>query len=97
MITDYHGCEKCCKLRSLFDDYIIPFTKVCKYPEYEEVHKIIQNYVDKDEYTLEFQSEMKTMTNLISINVIRRKRITSMILVVVILNILKWYISFFLK
>ena len=62
MITDYYGCDKCCKLRNLFDDYICPFTKLCKYPEYDEVHKIIQNYVDKDEYTLELHSEMKTMS-----------------------------------
>ena len=38
-IVDYYGCDKCCKLRNLFDDYICPFTKLCTYPEYEEVHK----------------------------------------------------------
>ena len=37
------------------------FTKLCKYPEYDEVHKIIRDYVDKDEYTLELHIEMKTM------------------------------------
>ena len=61
MITDYYGCDKFCKLRNLFDGYIIPFTKVCKYPEYDEVHKIVRNYVNKDECTLEVRSEMKTM------------------------------------
>ena len=99
MITDYHGCDKCCKLRNLFDDYIIPFTKVCRYPEYEEVHKTIQNYVDKDEYTLELHTEMKTMyENLDKFDFYKwhqGKRITSMIPYEVLMIIIKWYISFF--
>ena len=53
MITDYYGCDKCCKLRSLFDDYICHFTKVYKYPEYDEVHEIMENDVQRKEYTLE--------------------------------------------
>ena len=61
MITDYYGCDKCCKLRNLFDDYIYPFTKLCKYPEYDEVHKILQGDVLKDKYTLEVHLEMKSM------------------------------------
>ena len=40
--VDYYGCDKCCKLRNLFDDYICPFTKLCIYPEFDEVHKIMQ-------------------------------------------------------
>ena len=60
-IVDYYCCDKCCKLRNLFDDYILPFTKLNKYPEYDEVHKIIENYVDKEEYTPELHFEMKTM------------------------------------
>ena len=61
MITDYYGCDKCCKLRNLFDDYIIPFTKLCKYPEHDEVHKIMQGDVLKDKYTLKVHLEMKSM------------------------------------
>ena len=61
MITDYYGCDKCCWLRNLFDDYILPFTKLCKYPEYNEVRKIMQGDVLKDKYTLEVHSEMKAM------------------------------------
>ena len=61
MITDYYGCDKCCKLRNLFDEYICPFTKLCKYPEYDEVHKILQGDVQKDKYTLEVHLEMKTI------------------------------------
>ena len=61
MITDYYGCDKCCKLRNLFDDYIIPFTKVYKYPEYDEVPKIPRDYVGKEEYTHVLHFEMKTM------------------------------------
>ena len=54
MIKDYYGCDKCCKLRNLFDDYICPFTKLCKYPEYDEVQKIMQGDVQKDKYTPDF-------------------------------------------
>ena len=61
MVTDYHGCDKCCKLRNLFDDYISPFTKVYKYPEYDEVHIILRDWVGKEEYTHELHFEMKTM------------------------------------
>ena len=61
MVTDYYGCDKCCWLRNLFDDYILPFTKVCKYPEYDEVRKIMQSDVLKDKYTLEVHLEIKTM------------------------------------
>ena len=61
MITDYYGCDKCCKLRSLFDDYICDFTKVYKYPEYDEVHEIMKNDVQKKDYTLELHLEMKTI------------------------------------
>ena len=61
MITDYYGCDKCCKLRNLFDDYILPFTKLHKYPEYDFVLKIMQGDVQKDKYTLEVHLEMKTM------------------------------------
>ena len=60
-IADYYCCDKCCKLRQLFDDYICPFTKVCQYPEYDEVHKIMRDDVQKKDYTLELHSEMKTM------------------------------------
>ena len=60
-IADYYCCDKCCKLRHLFDDYICPFTKVCKYPEYDEAHKMIHSYLLKDKYTLEVHSEMKSM------------------------------------
>ena len=31
-IVNYYGCDKGCKLRNLFDDYILPFTKLNKYP-----------------------------------------------------------------
>ena len=31
-IADYYCCDKCCKLRHLIDDYILPFTKLNKYP-----------------------------------------------------------------
>ena len=60
-IVDYYGCEKCCKLRILFDDYILPFTKLNKYPEYDEVHEIMRDDVQKKDYTLELHIEMKTM------------------------------------
>ena len=60
-IVDYYGCDKCCKLRNLFDDYICPFIKLCTYPEYEEVHKIMRDDVQKKGYTLELHSEMKTI------------------------------------
>ena len=60
-IVDYYGCDKCCKLRNMFDEYICPFTKLCKYPEYDEVHKIMQDDVQKKDYTLELHSEMKTI------------------------------------
>ena len=61
MITDYYGCDKCCKLRHLFDDYILPFTKLYKYPEYDEVHEIMKNDVQRKDYTLELHLEMKTI------------------------------------
>ena len=61
IITDYYGCDKCCKLRSLFDDYICHFTKVYKYPEYDEVHEIMKNDVQRKDYTLELHLEMKTI------------------------------------
>ena len=61
IITDYSGCDKCCKLRIFFDDYICSFTKLCKYPEYTEVQKILRNCGHKDEYTLELHFDMKTM------------------------------------
>ena len=53
------------------------FTKLHKYPEYDEVHKIMQGGVQKDKYTLEVHSEMKTMyENLYNfLNGIKRKRI----------------------
>ena len=60
-IVDYYGCDKCCKLRNLFDDFIIPFTKLNKYPEYDEVHEIMRDDVQKKDYTLELHIEMKTM------------------------------------
>ena len=53
MVTDQRGCDKCCKLRNLFDDYICQFTKVDKYPEYDEVHIILRDCVRKEDYTLE--------------------------------------------
>ena len=59
-IVDYYGCDKCCKLRNLIDDYILPFTKLNRYPEYDEVHKM-KIFIVKEEYTLEIHSEMKTM------------------------------------
>ena len=59
-IVDYYGCDKCCKLRNLFDEYILPFTKFNKYPEYDEVHKM-KIFIVKEDYTLEIHSEMKTM------------------------------------
>ena len=45
----------------LFDDYICPFTKLCIYPELDEVHTILQNDVQKKDYTLELHGEMKTI------------------------------------
>ena len=60
-IVNYYGCDKCCKLRNLFDDHILPFTKLNKYPEYDEVHKIMRDDVQKKGYTLELHIEMKTM------------------------------------
>ena len=60
-IVDYYGCDKCCKSRNLLDDYICPFTKLCKYQEYDEVHKIMRDDVQKEDYTLDLHSEMKTM------------------------------------
>ena len=60
-IVDYYGCDKCCKLRNLFDDYISPFTKLNKYPEYDEVHEIMRDDVQKKDYTLELHIEMKTI------------------------------------
>ena len=60
-IVGYYGCDKCCELRNLLDDYILPFTKLNKYPEYDEVHEIMRNDVQKKDYTLEFHIEMKTM------------------------------------
>ena len=60
-IVDYYGCDKCCKLRNLFDEYICPFTKLCKYPEYDEVHKRMRDDVQKENYTLELHNEMKIM------------------------------------
>ena len=57
----YYGCDKCCELRNLFDDYICPFTKLCKYQEYDEVHEIMRNDVQKKDYTLELDIEMETM------------------------------------
>ena len=35
--------------------------KFCTYPEFDEVHKIMQNDVQKKDYTLELHSEMKTI------------------------------------
>ena len=61
VVADFHGCEKCCKLRSLLDNHILPFTKSHKCPEYDEVHKIMQGDVQKDKYTLEVHLEMNTM------------------------------------
>ena len=46
-IVDYYGCDKCCKLRNLFDDYILPFTELNKYQEYDEVHEIMRDDVQK--------------------------------------------------
>ena len=60
-IVVYYGCEKCCKLRNLFDDYILPFTKLNKYPEYDEVHEIMKNDVQRKDYTLVLHLEMKTI------------------------------------
>ena len=45
----------------MFDDYILPFTKLNKYPEYDEVHEIMRDDVQKKDYTLELHIEMKTM------------------------------------
>ena len=52
-LVDYYGCDKCCKLRNLFHEYICPFTTVYKYPEFDEVHEIMRDDVLKDKYTLE--------------------------------------------
>ena len=60
-IVDYYACDKCCKLRNLFDDYILPFTKFNKYPKHDEVHEIMRDDVQKKNYTLELHNEMKTM------------------------------------
>ncbi len=60
-IVNYNGCDKYCKLRNLFDDYILPFTKLNKYPEYDEVHKIMRDDMQKKDYTLELHIEMKAM------------------------------------
>ena len=60
-IVDYYGCDKCCKLRNLFDDYILPFTKLNKYPEYGEVHEIMRHDVQKKDCTLELHNVMKTI------------------------------------
>ena len=49
------------KVKDLFDDYICPFTKLCTYPEYEKVHKIMRDDVQKKDYTLELHSEMRTI------------------------------------
>ena len=59
MITDYYGCDKCCKVRSLFDGCICPFTKLYKCPEYDEVHKIMQGDVQKYKYILEVHLTLK--------------------------------------
>ena len=61
IVVDYYGCDRCCKLRCLLDDYILPFTNSHKYPEYDEVHKIMQGDVQKDKYTLEVHLDMKAM------------------------------------
>ena len=45
----------------MFDDYICQFTKVDKYPEYDEVHIILRDCVRKEDYTLEVLFEMKTL------------------------------------
>ena len=67
VLIEYHALgiatsctDKCCKLRKLFDDYILPFTELNKYPEYNEVHKILRDDVQKKDYTLELHIEMKT-------------------------------------
>ena len=101
MITDYYGCDKCCKLRNLFDEYICPFTKLCKYPEYDEVHKILQGDVQKDKYTLEVHLEMKTIFKNLDkfdfYNGIKRKRILSKMFCVAMLVIIKWYSNISIK
>ena len=60
-IVDYYACDKCCKLRNMFDDYILPFTTLNKYPKYDEDHRIVRDDVQKKDYTLELHIEMKTM------------------------------------
>ena len=40
--ADYYCCGKCCKLRNLFDDCVCPFTKLCTYPEFDEVQKVCE-------------------------------------------------------
>ena len=49
------------KVKDLFGDYICPFTKLCTYPEYEKVHKMMRDDVQKKDYTLELHSEMRTI------------------------------------
>ena len=61
LISDYHCCDKCCKLKCLLDDYIYVFTRSYKYPEYSKACEILKNYIDKNEYTLELHCEMKQM------------------------------------
>ena len=40
---------------------MLPFTKLNKYPEYDEVHEIMRDDVQKKDYTLELHIERKTM------------------------------------
>ena len=45
----------------MLDDYILPCTKLNQYPEYDEVHEIMRDDVQKKDYTLELHIEMKRM------------------------------------
>ena len=47
MITDFYCCDKCCKLKKLLDDYIYPLTRLSKYPEYDDVQRMLNNFVRK--------------------------------------------------
>ena len=63
-IASYYGCDKWCKLRSLFDDDICPCTKLCEYQEYDEVDKIMRDDAQKEHYTLELHAEITMYENL---------------------------------
>ena len=85
----------------MFDDYILPFTKLNKYPEYDEVHEIMRDDVQKKDYTLDLHTEMKTMyENLDTFDFYKwhqEKRIISRMFYVVIVIIIKEFIIFSLR